>query len=265
MISGISEKNRRLLDDLNRILHGPFSIKDASKIIKIPLSETRVFLAYFARKGWLSRVRQGLYITVPLGTINPSDYKESPWIVANRVFSPCYIGGWSAAEHWNLTDQLFNSVMVFTLRKFRNKKNLIQGTEYILKFTSKKYLGMTKSVWFENTKINISDPIQTIVDILDDPSIGGGIRHISDIIIEFFNSEYRDDCKIDEYIKNKKNKSIYKRLGYLIEVLGLNAHDLKEKCAFNISKGYTKLDPTIKTVGSFNRTWNLCINAGIGK
>ena len=101
--SGINEKNRRLLESLNRFGKKLFSIKEAAIIMRLSHEDARFYLAYFTRRGWLSRVKRGLYISVPLGTVNPQEYKENPWIVANRIFSPCYIGGWSAAEHWYLT------------------------------------------------------------------------------------------------------------------------------------------------------------------
>lgn len=261
MVSGISEKNRILLDLLNRSQKGPFSVTDASNILDIPQESGAVFLAYFTRKGWLSRVRRGLYVTVPLGTINPKEHKANPLIVADSLFSPCYIGGWSAAEHWEFTDQIFNSIVVFTLRKFRNKRMHVQGTEYFLKFRNPNTFGKSKMVWIENHKIQISDPIQTIVDILDDPSAGGGIRNVSDIVREYFNSKYRNDGTIIDYIETRKNRTVYKRLGYLIETLGIDASDLRETCRNNVSSGFTLLDPMRESKGKFISRWNLQINA----
>jgi len=265
MISGISEKNRKLLDDLNRTQKGPFSAEEARKVLGISGRDVSVLLSYFARRGWLSRIRRGLYITVPLGTINPQELKENPWIVANRVFSPCYIGGWSAAEYWEFTEQIFNSVVVFTLRKLRNKNVQIQGTDFILKFADKKYFGRTKAVWVDNEKIQLSDPLQTIVDVLDDPSIGGGIRNIAEIVCEYFRSQYRNDDEIVEYIKARKNRTIYKRLGYLIEACSIDAPILQQKCKKNISAGFSLLDPTVEGKGVFNSKWNLRINVGVDK
>ena len=66
---GINEKNRRLLDLLNRFRNTLFSIKDASKIMGLSVKDTRLYLGYFARRGWLSRVKQGIYISVPLDLI----------------------------------------------------------------------------------------------------------------------------------------------------------------------------------------------------
>ena len=263
MISGISEKNRTLLDNLARNWEKPFSIQDASKLLHQPEKRVRIILAYLTRKGWLSRIKQGLYIVVPLGTTNPQEYKEHPWIVANRVFAPCYIGGWSAAEYWKFTDQIFNSVVVITSRKLKNTNIKIQGTDYVIKCINKKYFKNQKSVWFENVKIFISDPLQTIADILDTPYIGGGIRHVADIIQEYFNSTYVNDDQLYKYIEQKNNKTIYKRLGFLIDTMGISAENLKTICKQNISKGYSLLDPRVKAQGVFNSKWNLRINVRI--
>lgn len=262
---GINEKNRRLLDLLNRFGNTLFSIKDASKIMGLPVKDTRLYLGYFARRGWLSRVKQGIYISVPLGTVSPQEYKENPWIVANRIFAPCNIGGWSAAEHWEFTDQIFNSIFVFTARIFRKKNITIQGTEFILKLVRVKKISHTKSVWIENVKVRVSDPSQTIVDILDDPAVGAGIRHVSDIVRNYFNSEYRNDIELLNYIKENKNRTVYKRLGYILEISDINVPDLINKCHKNISSGYSVLDPAIKTKGSFKRRWNLRVNAEVVK
>lgn len=263
MTAGISEKNRKVLDKLNRLRKGPFSIKEASAALIIPEKDIRIMLAYFVRKGWLARVRRGLYITVPLGTVNPQEYKENPWIVAARVFSPCYIGGWSAAEHWEFTDQIFNSMVVFTLRKFRTKNMRIQGTDYVLKFVKEKYFGKTKSVWIENIKVQVSDPAQTIVDILDDPSLGGGMRNIRDIVETYFQSDHRDDALLISYIKTRGNRTVNKRLGYFIETLKIEAPELLKYCAKNISSGFSLLDPSIEAKGPFNSKWNLRVNVNL--
>lgn len=264
-ILGINEKNRKLLESLNRFGKSMFSIEDASKILGLSIEDTRFYLAYFARRGWLARVKRGLYTTVPLGTVNPQEYKENPLVVANQIFSPCYIGGWSAAEHWNLTDQIFNSIFVCTFRKFRKKIKNVQSTDFVLKFVREENGGHTKGVWIENVKIQISDPSQTILDILDTPSAGGGIRHVAEIVENYFNSEYCNNIQLQEYIEEYRNRTIYKRLGYIIETLSIPSPEIIEECLKNISSGYSMLDPTIKSKGTFNRKWNLRINADIKK
>ena len=259
-LGGISENNRKRLDKLNQSTNSPFTIKDATNILNLPIDQTRMLLGYLARKGWLSRVRRGLYITIPLGTINPPEYKEDPWIVALKIYSPSYIGGWSAAEHWELTDQIFKDIVVFTLKKFRTRKTEIQRTSYILIPTRKEMMFGLSHVWRKSFKIKISDPSRTLVDILNIPSTGGGIRHVSEIVKNYFESEHRTDNQIATYIKRIGNRTIYKRLGYIIEKLEIDAHKLLVKCKNNLSKGYSILDPDVKAKGKILRRWNLRIN-----
>jgi predicted transcriptional regulator of viral defense system len=263
--SGIQKENRAILESLHRMGKGLFSVKDATDIIGLPASRTRLCLAYFARRGWLARIKPGLYIPVPLGTTNPDGYKENPWIVANRVFSPCYIGGWSAAEHWGLTDQIFNSIFIFTTRLFRKKKTNIQGTDFILKLARKQKAGHTKGVWIENVKVQVSDPIQTVVDMLDGPETGGGIRHVSEIVRNYFESRHRNDSDLLKYINERDNRTIYKRLGFILENTKIRSAKVLEVCKKNISAGYSPLDPTIERRGKFNGAWNLIVNAEIRK
>jgi|GEM_PF-6032200 len=43
---------------------------------------------------------------------------DEPWAVAQKLFVPCYVGGWSAAEYWDFTEQIFNSTLVVLAKKF---------------------------------------------------------------------------------------------------------------------------------------------------
>ena len=260
---GISKNNRRLLDLLNRKEKEPFKISDAVEILGISYHKVSRLLAYWASRGWLTRVRKGLYITVPLGTIGPAERKEDPWIIAAQIFEPCYIGGWSACEHWGLTEQIFKDIVVFTSHIVRKRKTPIQNTLYIIKVVQKEKLFGTNIVWRQQTKVRVSDPTRTLIDILDDPSIGGGMRHIAEVVRQYFEGEYRDEAKLLKYMKRLNNRTVYKRLGYVIETLNLKCPHIIETCRLNLSKGYSTFDPTVSAKGRFLRRWNLRVNVTI--
>ena len=264
-VKGISKHNRVLLDLLNREIKAPFTALEASQILKIDISKARRLLSYWTLRGWLARVKRGLYITVPLGAINPAQWKEDPWIVASKIFKPCYIGGWSACEYWGLTDQIFRDVVVFTSCKVRHRRNEIQGTVYIVRSIRKDKFFGTKPVWRGQYKILVSDINRTLVDILNEPYLGGGIRNVADILLEYYDREDKDEKQLIEYILKMKNGTIFKRLGYLIETLGINAPDIVEVCKNNITSGFSLLDPNLPRRGKILRRWNLCVNAIIEK
>ena len=131
--AGISKSNREKLTILHRGANGPFTIHEASILLDMNPTRTRRFLAYLASRGWLSRVRQGLYVTVPLEATYPNEWREDSWIIATKAFEPCYIGGWSACEHWGFTEQIFRTVAVFTAYNARSRDYVIQETPFRLK------------------------------------------------------------------------------------------------------------------------------------
>ena len=92
------------------------------------------------------------------------------------LFHPGYIGGWSAAEHWDLTEQMFRSLVVYTARPTRPRTQMIQGISYILRRVKPEQIFGMHPVWHGKVKVLVSDVHRTVVDMLDDPGSGGGIR-----------------------------------------------------------------------------------------
>lgn len=222
-------------------------------------------LAHLASRGWLTRVRHGLYSTVPLGATSPHDWREDPWIIAASAFSPCYIGGWTACNEWGLTEQLFRDVVVITQRKTRRGSATIQGTRFRVKSIAPgKHFG-TAHIWRGQNRVEISDPARTLVDILDDPTIGGGARHVADVTATYFAGEHRNDGKLLDYTRRAGNRTVFKRLGYLVEVLGLPAPEIIKQCRAELSSGISLLDPSMPVSGPITKLWNLRLNAVIRK
>lgn len=262
--SGISQSNRQLLAGLHRKLPAPFSAEDAAAVIALDIRKTRRFLAYLAERGWLARVRQGLYVTVPLDATSPALWHEDPWISAARIFDPCYIGGWSACEHWGLTEQIFREVVVLTAKPIRRRREEIQGIPFRIKFLPRAKLFGTAPVWRKQVRVQVSDPSRTIVDILDAPELGGGLRHISEVVAAYFESAHRDDRLLAEYAEKLGNRTVFKRLGAVLEALKIAAPDLLATCAARKSAGITLLDPTAPSAGPATRRWNLRLNVRLG-
>ena len=257
---GIEGSNRKRLDLLHRTLGRPFSVKEASTVLGLAQEQTRGLLAKFASRGWLSRIRRDAYALVPLGASSPADWREDPWNVAALVFAPCYLGGWTAGEHWALTEQLFRDVVVFTSRRMHERAVTLQGTTYRLRYTQPARFFGLKTEWRGQNRVNVSDPSRTIVDLLDDPSVGGGMRHVSEMVAAYFAGESRADGTLLDYARKLGNRTASKRLGFLVETLGVKAPDVVDACRREISQGLSLLDPTGAKTGRVVKRWNLRVN-----
>ncbi len=121
---GILQKNRALLDRLNRQLKAPFTIVEAANIMEIPVIKARqLILSWVSRGMGHSHKEKFIYDRFHCGTVKPKERKKNPWIVAAKVFEPCYIGGWSACEYWGLTDQIFNNIVIFSSKRMKKTKS----------------------------------------------------------------------------------------------------------------------------------------------
>jgi predicted transcriptional regulator of viral defense system len=260
---GITEANRARLTALHRGTSAPFSVQEAAGILQMPTAAARRFLAYLASRGWLARVRRNLYVTVPLDATAPAQWREDPWIVAARAFAPCYVGGWSASEHWGLTEQLFRAVVVLTAMPVRDRHPTIQDTPFHLKVLPESRLFGAVVVWRRGVRVQVSDPSKTVVDLLDDPALGGGMRHVAEIVAAYFDGELRRDATLLEHAERMNNRTIYKRLGYLLETLAVPADELLAVCRERKSSGFSRLDPALPPRSPFLRRWNLSVNAQV--
>ena len=261
---GISERNRRLLTALYRSATGPFSVREAADALSFTMPRTHRFLAYLAERGWLVRVCRGLYAPIPLDAIDPSAWREDPWVIASKLFGPdYYIGGWTACEHWDLTEQIFRETVVVTTKRVRGKEADIQGFPFRIRRTSPRKIFGTKPVWRDQTRVYVSDPSRTIVDVLDDPTLGGGIRHIADVVHTYFKGQHRDDALLEDYARRVGNRTSFKRLGYLLETLDVHAPSLLQACETSVSSGIGLLDPSLPGEGPVVWRWRLRENGRV--
>jgi len=262
-LAGISEKNRRCITLLHRQTNGIVTVKDAASLLGLDRKETAKLLATLSNQGWVRRLRRGLYLLIPLEAASPKDWQADPWVVAEHLFKPAYIAGWSACEHWGFTEQIFLDIAVFTSSRIRERRMTIDQSTFVLKKISENQFFGTQNVWRDNSRINISDPSRTMVDILDDPKWGGGMRHVIQIINNYLDSEHLDGDLLMDYITRIGNSSPAKRLGFILEMRRREKKELLDKLMPLITTGYVLLDPTIPSTGPYISRWKVRANLDI--
>lgn len=87
-MGGLSAQERHVADEIARQERSTITASDIATLLEIPRSAASQILQQMTRKGWLLRVRRGLYTLVPLG-IPTQAAVEDPWkndCSAQKVF-----------------------------------------------------------------------------------------------------------------------------------------------------------------------------------
>ncbi len=167
--AGLSATSREQLSRLLRDSPSVLTAGHAAIALGMTHAAAARRLAAWSRAGWLARVRRGAYVPVPIESASSDIALEDPWSVATAMFAPCYIGGWSAAEHWGLTEQIFRSICIMTTNRPRNRSPSMRKARFELHtIPAANFIGL-KTVWRGGTRVQVSDPARTLVDMLDDP------------------------------------------------------------------------------------------------
>jgi len=257
-LTGIGKIDRKRIAAIIRGTKGTISVDEAAGILNVASTDAAKMLSRWSKRGWMSRVRRGLYVPVPLESRTADVPLEDPWLIAERLFAPCYIGGWSAAEFLDLTEQIFSTIMVMTVQKPRDRRPGIKGTRFILRTVSEKALFGLKPVWRGQVKIPVSDPTRTVLDMLSDPFFGGGIRSTKDMFVNYLRSENKNLDLLIEYAERLGNGAVFKRLGFIMEMIAPDETQIMDQCRLRLTTGNTKLDPKLSNEKLITR-WRLWV------
>ena len=221
---------------------GPiFTVAEVADLLDVQRVEASKVLSRWATQGWVTRLRQGRYAAVPLKSSGAEMVLENPWLIVPALFDNAYIGGWSAAEHWDLTEQVFSTVCVLTADKIRSKDQTIGGIRFALSsMRIDRHFG-TRFEWVGNQRIAVSDPEKAIIDIFYKPSLGGGIQHATECFRNLIHSSQGDSARLADYAERFGSGSAKKRLGLIAEATGLD--QLAERLFAGKSSGNIQLDP----------------------
>ncbi len=228
----------RVLSAAGDVIH----VDDVVSALQLDRTAAAQRLSRWAEQGWLRRVGRGAYVAASLDTMGSDRVLDDPWILVPALFAPAYIGGRTAAEHWDLTEQIFKDIFVMTAQAVRQKRQERHGTLFSLKHIDERKIFGTKNVWRHRTRVSVSDVHRTIVDMLADPAIGGGIQHVADCLDVYLRRDDRDDRTLTDYAVRLGNGAVFKRLGFLAERFP-GGTELARLCERHLSGGHAKLDP----------------------
>lgn len=262
----------RLLTEMKLLGKLIFDVEDAAAVaqeIGIQRSQLNKMLSRLTKKGWLIRLRRGLYAGFG---ILPGQIQTHPFAIACRLVQPSAISHWSALQYHGLTEQIPQIVTATTTGRtyppsVRKKEHQSRDMKHAWEIAEVRYEFITvkeahffgiENIWIdENFLIPITDKERTLLDVFVNLKMFGGFGEALGIVES---SLYGIDIKkLVEYAIRLDNKSVIKRLGWALDYFGVSKKLVAPLLRVPV-KSYCRLDPCGPAVGVYEKRWMILNN-----
>jgi len=261
---GLGDTERRVLSALAALERPTIAADDVIRRLGVSRPAATLTLSRRARKGWLRRLRRGLYAVVPLSSASGQPVVEDPLAVAMELFAPCYISGWTAAQHWELTEHVFNTGAVYSATPQRRSNQQVGGVTYRIRRVPEKAIFGTTRVWSGTVAVQMATVHRTVIDVLDAPEMGGGGRQSLDIVRAYWKRPDADPETVLDLASRLGRGSVFKRLGFTAEQFSQPGEAWLARCQDRVSAGVSLLDPGGPKRGPIVSRWRLRLNVPLG-
>lgn len=249
----------RLLNRLAADGHVVFSTDQARAALDNGRRHLDKLLKNLVLKRWLLRLEKGKYLILPLEAGMEGLYSAHEFVIAAHLVQPHAIAFASALSFHGLSDLLPQTVVVATTRRKADVVIAELGLRFRFVTVRPHKLFSLQTVIIEDQPVEITTPAKTMVDGLDHPDLCGGIVELAKGLSRYAQAE-ADWAQLTADARRLDNRTVFKRLGYLAEVLGLDAGEWAERWRAEMSPGRALLDPRYGRAGPYHAGWNLYLN-----
>lgn len=209
-----------------------FTLNQLSLITRYKKSYLKVLVNRLAKKKIIFRLEKGKF------TVH-----EDPLIFSSHIIQPSYLTLWTALSFYGLTAQLPLEIYVASMKK----KKPISFNKIKINFIKLELWGFQKKN-YQGIEIFIAEKEKLLIDIISTNIVA--LSEIDELIKEI------DKKRMIEYSLRTKNKSLIKRIGFLLEKYDINT----EKLINLIDNNYILLTKKGKRKGKKNKKWKIIDN-----
>lgn len=226
-----------------------FTVKDFASFFNLSLSKANKIIRNLTEKEFLIRVEKGKYLLVGF---EKEKILSNPFFIATKIVYPSYVSYFTVLNFYGFTEQVPRTVFLATTKKKKSIEFNGMNFKYV-KIKPEKFFGYIKQR-VGDLDVLIADKEKSIIDSLDQMDYGGGIMEISKSLYNAMDEINLE--RLIDYAVKFKNKSLCSRLGYLLDLFGIDGKKLlKYK-----SNSFVKLDPKNPNSNTWNKKWGINVN-----
>lgn len=253
----ISTQSGKLLAFLNEFDRNCFGYNEAFQALPDSKEGTiRELLSDMVRRGLILRLKDGLFYVIPYEQDSESFMPD--WhLLAQYLVSDAkhYIGYYSALQIHGLITQPSLREQIVVSKQIRPTVLKIKNIEFQFIYHNEKHFFGEKKIWVDNfNQVFCADLEKTLIDCLFKPDYAGGIVEIAKAIYAAKDKIKWE--KLFDYVINFDSQAVIKRLGFLLETLGIG-NQYVEKLQKMKTASYIILDTELPQIGKRLSRWSI--------
>lgn len=210
------------------------------------------------QKKILTPIKRGFYIFTPLESI-PTGLRVNEFLIPPLFFprKDYYIGYSTMFNYYGFIDQLFQTVYVLNTSLFRERT--ISGASFkFLKVSQGRMYGI-ETIKVDDTDVRVSSRERTLVDLIYFNKPVGGVDKAVEILARVIKENRCDPGKLVEYASLFPIATVRKRIGVVLEGLGIDKASLMPLAESVKETAVSSLTGSRK--GTLNKTWRVIVDA----
>src|SRR3989344_1569486 len=152
MITMVTQKMKKINLIKNLEKYPTFNIKVLKDIIEKDSEYAKLVIYRLKKEKLIFEIEKNKYTT-----------RKDPLVVASNILWPSYISGWSSLRYYNLTEQLPQTISIFTTRARGKKEIFFNNTRIKITKIKPKYFFGYKKERYRDCEIFIADKEKALI------------------------------------------------------------------------------------------------------
>jgi predicted transcriptional regulator of viral defense system len=256
----LSASESRLVLDLEWRDQKTITLADLRALLGTSESYSRFLAHRLVRKGWLERLRPGLYRLIPASRGTEGIADTNPLTAGAVLVQPYFFSFGTACTHHGLTEQVFAETYIACQK--RRPSVIVRDTRYVfVPVPREQFSGFAEAVVLGEA-IQMAIPERALADALDRPRYAGGLTEVSRIVSRA-GGKISWDAMLN-LLARWNESALVQRLGYLLDLHGVAVPPDRRAALIALLRPSSKVvfGPRMRwgTEGKLVRPWNVIAN-----
>jgi len=223
-------------------------------------SYARKFAHGLVKKGWLERLRPGLFQLVPADRGREGVSDTNPLAAGAVLVSPYFYSFGTACTYYGLTEQVFAAV--YLACQEQRRPETIRDKRYVFVHVPEQRFFGFEEIAVLGHAVQMATTERAVLDAIDRPRHAGGIGEVSRIVARAANKV--SWAALLELARKSGSSALVQRLGYFIDLHQVDVPDQVRAALLTLVRPQSNIQLASRrkwsTTGKLVRPWNVVEN-----